>query len=335
VLILAIETSCDETSAAVVENGTTVLTDIISSQIAIHRPFRGVVPELASRTHVEHINKCVTEALLGARCTMQHINAIACTKGPGLAGSLLVGYMAARTLALIYKKPLIEINHLEGHLYSALIEHPALKPPYLGLVVSGGHTELIIMKDYGRYNYLGGTRDDAAGEAFDKVAKLLGLPYPGGPQIDKCSKHGNGSAIKFTRPYLWGSWDFSFSGIKTAVVNYVSALTPQAMLEKRADICASFQQAVVDTLVEKTLAAAKRYKLTKIALGGGVSSNSLLRAQLRSRCLADKISCFIPKPILCTDNAAMVGCVAYYKQRKNKAIRKTTGITPSLKLENW
>ncbi len=334
-LILAIETSCDETSAAVVKNGRTVLSDVISSQIAIHRPFRGVVPELASRTHVEHINDRIARALKDARCLMDDIDAIACTKGPGLAGSLLVGYMAARTLSLIHKKLLIEINHLEGHLYSALIEHPALKPPYLGLVVSGGHTELIIVKDYGRYHYLGGTRDDAAGEAFDKVAKLLGLPYPGGPEIDKCAKKGNAAAVKFTRPYLWGSWDFSFSGIKTAVVNYTSALRPQELRKQRDDICASFQQAVVDTLVEKTMAAAKQFKIKTVALGGGVSSNSLLRSRLQDRCGDDKIACCIPRPLLCTDNAAMVACVAYYKQRKHRRHKKASGIEPSFKLENW
>jgi N6-L-threonylcarbamoyladenine synthase len=243
--------------------------------------------------------------------------------------------MAARTLSLVHNKPLIFVNHLEGHLYSAMIEHASLKPPFLGLVVSGGHTELIIVKDYGRYNYLGGTRDDAAGEAFDKVAKLLGLAYPGGPEIDRCALRGDPAAIKFTRPFLWGSWDFSFSGIKTAVVNYVSGLTSSQVAKKRNDICASFQRAVVDTLVEKTVAAAKKHRMPAICLGGGVSSNTSLRGRLKERCATEDIYCFIPSPVLCTDNAAMIASVAYYKSLKKRLKPVPSAIEPSMKLQDW
>lgn len=339
--ILAIETSCDETAAAVVENGRRVLSSVISSQIALHRPFHGVVPELASRAHVEHVNSVVekglTDAGLGWDSIKERIDAVAYTRGPGLAGALLVGQLTAQTIAYRYGIPLIDMNHLEGHLYAALLEHPRLAPPFLSLVVSGGHTELIYVEDYGRYKILGGTRDDAAGEAFDKVAKLLGLPYPGGPVIDRLAREGDASAIPFPRPFLKGTWDFSFSGLKTSVVNFVRAAEKKPGARQTRDICASFQRAVVETLVTKTIAAARHCGTKVIVVGGGVAANESLREFFKRAGKKERISVYLPSLSYCTDNAAMIGGAAYFKALASgvslpSAMMK---IEPGMKLQNW
>ena len=339
--ILAIETSCDDTSSSVVENGNKVLSNIISSQIPIHSKYNGVVPELASREHIKNINIVVEQALKQANISFEtfdkEIDYIACTYGPGLAGSLLVGVMTAETLSYIYKKPLIPINHIEGHIFSSAIENQNLKPPFLSVVISGGHTELVIIKDYGKYKFLGGTRDDACGEAFDKAAKILGLHYPGGPIIDKLSKHGNSKAINFTRPMMKGTWDFSFSGIKTAVLNY-SKKTDIKNQKNVNDICASFQQAVAETVVIKSIQAAKEYNLKSIALGGGVSCNSLIRKMFKEEGEKNKINIFLPSPIFGTDNASMIAHIAYHKVLRKKYTypnKQIVSISPSLELKNW
>lgn len=338
--ILAIETSCDETSASVLENGKKVLSNVISSQIPIHAKYNGVVPELASRAHIKNVNIVLEEALNNAGISFENfdkeIDYITCTYGPGLAGSLLVGLMCAKTLSYIYNKPLIPINHIEGHIFSATIENDNLKPPFLSLVISGGHTELVIVKDYGKYQFLGGTRDDACGEAFDKVAKILGLPYPGGPVIDKLAQQGNCDAVNFTRPLLKGTWDFSFSGIKTAVLNYSKKVDIKNQKTIN-DICASFRMAVAQTLIYKSFEAAKKYSLNSIVLGGGVSCNSLIRELFKKEGKKNKVKIFIPSPIFCTDNAAMIAKVAYYKvlAKKIKNSNGNIAIKPSLELGNW
>lgn len=333
--ILGIETSCDETSCAVVADGRKILSSVVSSQIPIHRKYSGVVPELASRAHIENVNAVLDEALdkAGIRDIAGGISAIAYTRGPGLAGSLLVGQITAQTLSSLYRLPLIDINHIEGHLYAPLLEFGALKPPYLALVVSGGHTELIVVNDFGNYTYLGGTRDDAAGEAFDKVAKLLGLGYPGGPVIDVLAKKGDPKAVRFPRPLLPGTWEFSFSGLKTAVVNHVAG----KKLSRGAipGICASFQAAVVDTLAEKTFAAAGRYGLKTIVVGGGVAANSSLRTAFTARGKREKRSVFLPPLDLCTDNAAMVACTGYYRFKRGRVEGGLQRIEPGMKLKNW
>jgi N6-L-threonylcarbamoyladenine synthase len=338
--ILAIETSCDETSAAVVSKGINVKSVVISSQIDIHAKFFGVVPELASRAHITNINPVILRAIEKAGVSFENfekkIDAVAFTSGPGLAGALLVGAIAAKSLASVFNKPLIPVNHLEGHLYSAFIENKALKPPFLGIVISGGHTELIIVEDFGKYKFLGGTRDDAAGEAFDKAAKMLGLSYPGGPIIDKRAEKGDAQAVRFTRPYLKGTWDFSFSGIKTALLNYLKA-NPVKNEKHLNDICASFRAAIAETLSFKAFEAAKEFGLKSISLGGGVCANSLIRKMFLSEGKKNKVKVFIPSMQYCADNAAMIGCAAYLKQKKC-GLKYTAGqlkSTPSLHLENW
>lgn len=339
--ILAIETSCDDTSSSVVEDGNKVLSNIISSQIPIHSKYNGVVPELASREHIKNVNFVIEHALQQADISFENfsekIDYIACTYGPGLAGSLLVGLMTAKTLSYIYKKPLIPVNHIEGHIFSSAIENKNLKPPFLAVVISGGHTELVIVKDYGKYKFLGGTRDDACGEAFDKAAKILGLQYPGGPIIDKLAQQGDKDAVYFTRPMMKGSWDFSFSGIKTAVLNH-SKKTDIKNQQVINDICASFRQAVAETVVTKSIEAAKKYKLSSIALGGGVACNSLIRGMFKHQCKKNKINVFLPSPVFCTDNAAMIAHVAYNKVLRKKYVysnKHIVSIKPSLELENW
>ncbi len=312
--ILAIETSCDETSASVLKDGRKLLSNVISSQINIHKKYGGVVPELASRHHLQNINFVVQEALDLARLDMKKIDVLAVTQGPGLVGSLLVGIMAAKTLASLYQKPLIPVNHIEGHIYANFLEHPELKPPFLALVVSGGHTELVWQQGHEKYKILGRTRDDAAGEAFDKVAKLLKLGYPGGPIIDKLARQGDPAAIKFPRPYLEGSYDFSFSGLKTSVVNYVSGHQVSGA-KRTADIAAGFQQAVVEVLVNKTLQTAKKLKVKRVVLAGGVAANSALRRLFDEKIRGTGLKLFYPSLVLCTDNAAMIACAAYYKIR--------------------
>jgi N6-L-threonylcarbamoyladenine synthase len=313
--ILAIETSCDDTGAAVVLDGRKILSNVVSSQIAVHQKYGGVVPELASRRHIESIVPIVTEALETAKVTLRNVDGLAVTQGPGLVGSLLVGLSFAKSLAFVTGLPFVGVNHVEAHLSAIFLEEKPPRFPFLGLVVSGGHTSLFRVDGFGKYKRLGQTRDDAAGEAFDKVAKLLGLGYPGGPIIDELSKSGNPKAIRFPRPFLGkNSFDFSFSGLKTSVVNYVKSHPevaggyPDGLIR---DIVSSFQEAVVDVLVTKTLQAAQHEGLKRIVLSGGVSANFHLRQKMREEAFRQKVKVFIPSPSFCTDNAAMVGVIGY------------------------
>ena len=315
-LILAIESSCDETAASVVKNGRCVLSNIISSQIAIHTLYGGVVPEIASRKHIEKINQVVEAALKEADVTLDDIDAIGVTYGPGLVGALLVGVAEAKAIAYAKKKPLVGVHHIEGHVSANYIEHPDLEPPFLCEIISGGHTHLVIVKDYGSFEILGRTRDDAAGEAFDKVARAIGLGYPGGPKIDKLAKEGNPHAIDFPRAHMEDApYDFSFSGVKSAVLNHLNKcrMTGEPIVE--ADIAASFQQAVVDVLVDNAIRAAKDYHMDRLAIAGGVASNGALRAAMEAACEKEGIRFYRPSPIFCTDNAAMIGVAAYYEYR--------------------
>ncbi len=312
ILILAVESSCDETAAAVVKNGREVLSNIISSQIELHTLYGGVVPEIASRKHIEKINQVIEEALREAKVTLEEITAIAVTYGPGLVGALLVGVSAAKALSFATGKPLIGVHHIEGHISANYIENKSLEPPFVCLVVSGGHTHLVVVRDYGEYEILGCTRDDAAGEAFDKVARAIGLGYPGGPKIDKISREGNPDAVKFPRAKVDGSgYDFSFSGLKSAVLNYLNTCEMKGIEIHTADVAASFQKAVVDVLVEHSLNAVREYRFKKFAIAGGVASNSALRAAFQNECAKRKIEFYHPSPVLCTDNAAMIGAAGY------------------------
>ena len=313
-LILSIETSCDETSAAVVRDGNEVLSNVVASQVEFHKKYGGIVPEIASRKHIEVINPIIKEALHKANLTFKDIDAVAVTYGPGLVGSLLVGICAAKAIAWSLGVPLIGVNHLEGHIYANFLKSKLQNPkfPFICLIVSGGHTSLVLVKDHGKYETLGRTRDDAAGEAYDKVARFLNLGYPGGPIIDKLAKEGNPRAIEFKRPMLEEEfgYDFSFSGIKTAVVNLA---TRDPRLATR-DIVASFQQAVVDVLVEKSIRAARAYNCESIALAGGVAANSALRNRLETKAKENELEVYTPPVKYCTDNAAMIGCAAYHKK---------------------
>ena len=333
VLILAIESSCDETAASVVRNGREVLSNIISSQIALHTIYGGVVPEIASRKHIEKINQVIEEALAEANVTLEEITAIAVTYGPGLVGALLVGVSAAKAISFATGKPLIGVHHIEGHISANFIENKDLEPPFACLVVSGGHTHLVVVKDYGVYEILGCTRDDAAGEAFDKVARAIGLGYPGGPKIDKLSKEGNPDAIHFPRAKVDGSsYDFSFSGLKSAVLNYLNSCEMKGIEVNKADVAASFQKAVVDVLVEHALGAVKEYGFEKFAIAGGVASNSSLRAAFEAACAKRKIAFFYPSPVFCTDNAAMIGVAGYYEYRNGRTSGYDLNAVPNLKL---
>ncbi len=331
--ILAIESSCDETAASVVKNGRQVLSNIISSQIDLHTLYGGVVPEIASRKHIEKINQVIEEALKEAGVTLEDITAIAVTYGPGLVGALLVGVSAAKAIAFATGKPLVGVHHIEGHISANYIENKQLEPPFACLVVSGGHTHLVIVKDYGEYEILGCTRDDAAGEAFDKVARAIGLGYPGGPKIDKLSKEGNPDAVKFPRAKVDGSdYDFSFSGLKSAVLNYLNSCEMKGIAVNRADVAASFQEAVVDVLVEHSLHAVKAYGFDKFAIAGGVASNSSLRAAFETACSSQKIAFFHPSPVFCTDNAAMIGVAGYYEYIKGTRSGYDLNAIPNLRL---
>ena len=333
VLILAIESSCDETAASVVKNGREVLSNIISSQIDLHTIYGGVVPEIASRKHIEKINQAIEEALKEANCSLDDITAIAVTYGPGLVGALLVGVSAAKAISFAANKPLIGVHHIEGHISANFIENRQLEPPFACLVVSGGHTHLVAVKDYGEYEILGYTRDDAAGEAFDKVARAIGLGYPGGPKIDKISKEGNPEAIKFPRAKVAGSsYDFSFSGLKSAVLNYLNSCEMKNIAVNKADVAASFQRAVIDVLVEHSLQAIKEYGYEKFAIAGGVASNSSLRAAFKTACELHKIALYQPSPIFCTDNAAMIGVAGYYEYVKGVRSGYDLNAVPNLKL---
>lgn len=317
VLILAIESSCDETAAAVVKNGREVLSNVISSQIALHTVYGGVVPEIASRKHIEKINQVIETALREAGTPLQEMDAIAVTYGPGLVGALLVGVSAAKAISFASGIPLIGVHHIEGHINANYIENKELEPPYLCLVVSGGHSHLVVVRDYGEYEIIGKTRDDAAGEAFDKVARAIGLGYPGGPKIDKAAREGNAEAISFPRAKVAdAAYDFSFSGLKSAVLNYLNSCEMKGIAVCQADVAASFQKAVVDVLVEHSMQAVKEYGLKKFAIAGGVASNSALREALVRECGAREIDFYCPSPIFCTDNAAMIGTAAYYEYRK-------------------
>ena len=314
VLILAIESSCDETAAAVVKNGRTVLSSVINSQIDIHTLYGGVVPEIASRKHIENINPVIELALKQADVTLDDITAIGVTYGPGLVGALLVGVAEAKAIAFAKKKPLVGVHHIEGHISANYIEHPDLEPPFAALVVSGGHTHLVMVKDYGTYEIIGRTRDDAAGEAFDKVARAVGLGYPGGPKVDKLAKEGNPHAIEFPRAHVDDApYDFSFSGIKSAVLNYINSCEMKQIEINKADLVASFQNAVVEALVSRAIRLTEEMHIKKLAIAGGVASNSALRAALTRECDSHGIQFYSPSPILCTDNAAMIGAAAYYE----------------------
>jgi N6-L-threonylcarbamoyladenine synthase len=353
--ILGIETSCDETAASIVRDGRKVVRSAVASQMAVHRPFRGVVPELASRAHVERINAVIDDATRGGKLDY---DAIAVTTGPGLIGSLLVGVVTARTLGWVRGVPVVGMNHLEGHLFAGLVEHPRLKPPFLGLIISGGHTELVIFKTYGQYQTLGATRDDAAGEAFDKVANLLKLPFPGGPSIDRTARKGNPAAVQFPRAWMRGTWDFSFSGLKTSVANYlqnagfgtrdsgVGSFNTNNHLPRPAshvahrrpslpDICASFQEAVAEVLVKKTLDAAKTYKLKSVVVGGGVAANSRVRALFQSQAKAAGVQVFLPDLAFCTDNAAMIAAGGYFKLKKLGGRGSALNVDANLPIASW
>ena len=327
-IILAIETSCDETAAAVVMGGTDVLSSVVSTQIDLHARFGGVVPEVASRAHLEMIGPVVALAIADAGIAEERIDAVAATIGPGLVGALLVGVSAAKSISLARGVPFIGVNHMEAHLYASFLEDPSLQFPLVVLLVSGGHTLLISMEGHGRYRLLGQTIDDAAGEAFDKVARYLGLGYPGGPAIDRLATEGDPAAINFPRAMKDDGLDFSFSGLKTAVVNYVRR-HPDA---DAADLAASFQQAVVDVLVDKTCRAAQRVGATAIAIGGGVAANSQLRAAIVAAGERDGRRTFIPSRAMCTDNAAMIGAAAWHRLRSDGPTPLGAGVAPNLRL---
>ena len=331
--ILAIESSCDETAAAVVHNGREVLSNIISSQIDLHKLYGGVVPEIASRKHIEKINQVIEEALKEAETTLDDIDAVAVTYGPGLVGALLVGVAEAKAIAYARKLPLVGVHHIEGHISANYIEHPDLEPPFLCLVASGGHTHLVRVREYGEYEILGRTRDDAAGEAYDKVARAIGLGYPGGPKIDRLAKEGNPDAVHFPKAHIEGAeYDFSFSGLKSAVLNYINGCKMKGENYDPADIAASFQKAVVDVLVENSMKAAENLGIYKFAIAGGVASNTALRAAMKNACEEREIRFFYPSPVYCTDNAAMIGAAGYYEFLAGTRHGWDLNAVPNLKL---
>ena len=333
ILILAIESSCDETAAAVVKNGREVLSNVISSQIELHKLYGGVVPEIASRKHIEKINQVIEEALTVADTTLDELDAVAVTYGPGLVGALLVGVAEAKAISYAKGLPLVGVHHIEGHISANYIENKDLEPPFICLVVSGGHTHLVRVKDYGEDEILGRTRDDAAGEAFDKVARAIGLGYPGGPKIDRLAKEGNPDAIAFPRGKIEGSpYDFSFSGLKSAVLNYLNGCQMKGEPIVEADVAASFQKSVTDVLVEHAMMAVRESGLDKLAIAGGVASNGALRAAMEQACAENGVHFYRPSPILCTDNAAMIGAAAYYEYIKGVRHGLDLNAVPNLKL---
>ena len=333
VYILAIESSCDETAAAVVKNGRQVLSNVISSQIALHTLYGGVVPEIASRKHIEKINQVIEAALKEADMTLDQMTAIAVTYGPGLVGALLVGVAEAKAIAYAAKKPLVGVHHIEGHVSANFIEHPDLEPPFVCLIVSGGHTHLVVVKDYGEFEILGRTRDDAAVEAFDKVARAVGLGYPGGPKVDKAAKEGNRNAVVFPRAKVEGApYDFSFSGLKSAVLNHINHARMMGEEINVPDLMASFQYAVVDVLTSHAVEAAKNLGYDKVAIAGGVASNSALRAEMKEACEKAGLKFYYPSPIFCTDNAAMIGVAGYYEYINGTRSGWDLNAVPNLKL---
>lgn len=331
--ILGIESSCDETAAAVIINGRTVASNVISSQIEIHKLYGGVVPEIASRKHIEKVNQVIEEALKEAETSLDEIDAIAVTYGPGLVGALLVGLSAAKAISFAKNIPLVGVHHIEGHISANYIEHPDLEPPFLCLVVSGGHTHLVAVKEYGEYEIIGRTRDDAAGEAFDKVARAIGLGYPGGPKIDKLSKEGDSSAIDFPRAKVENApYDFSFSGLKSAVLNYINSCQMKGEEVNKANVAASFQKAVIDVLIEHTMNAAKNLGYKKVTIAGGVASNGNLKQALLKQCQEENIEFYSPSPIYCTDNAAMIAVAGYYEYQKGVRSGLDLNAVPNLKI---
>ena len=332
-LILGIESSCDETAAAVVKDGRQVLSNVISSQVPTHTIYGGVVPEIASRQHIEAIDGVILKALQDAKVTFDDIDAIAVTEGPGLVGALLVGVSEAKGLAYSLKKPLLGVHHLKGHIAANYITDPSWEPPFLCLVVSGGHTDLVYIRDYENYEILGRTRDDAAGEAFDKVARAIGLGYPGGPKVQKAAETGDPEAISFPRPCIEEEgYDFSFSGLKSAVLNYLNQERMMGHEISQEDVAASFQAAVVEVLVTKTMQAAKKFRVKRIAIAGGVSANKPLREGLREACRKRKIDFCCPEFILCTDNAAMIASAAYYSYHRGESSPLDMNADPGLTL---
>ena len=327
-VILGIETSCDETAAALVANGSAVISSVVSSQVDLHARFGGVVPEIASRAHVQLLTPVVAQVLVEAGLEGDGVDAVAATVGPGLVGSLLVGISAAKALALVWGVPFIGVNHMEGHLYASFLEKPDLELPAVVLLVSGGHTMLVLMEDHGRYRLLGTTVDDAVGEAYDKVARFLGLGYPGGPVIDRIAQEGDPNVIRFPRPMLNEGYDFSLSGLKTAVVNYARS-HPDVHVP---DVAASFQEAVVEVLVTKARRAAAETGARVVCIGGGVAANSLLRARITEACLEDGLTPFVPSRELCTDNAAMVAAAAWWRYRSDGPTPLDVGAMPNLRL---
>ncbi len=333
VKILAIESSCDETAAAVIVNGREVKSNVIYSQIDLHTLYGGVVPEIASRKHIEKVNQVIRQALSDAELTLDDLDAIAVTYGPGLVGALLVGVGAAKAIAFAKNIPLVGVHHIEGHISANYIENPDLKPPFMCLVASGGHSHIVKVVDYGEYEIIGRTRDDAAGEAFDKVARAIGLGYPGGPKVDKLAREGNPDAIDFPRCVIDGApYDFSFSGLKSAVLNYLNHCEMKNIEVNRADVAASFQKAVIDVLTEHLIQAAKDHGCENIALAGGVAANSGLRENLRARSEAEGLKFYHPSNIFCTDNAAMIGVAGYHEFVKGTRHGYDLNAIPNLKI---
>lgn len=331
--ILAIESSCDETAAAVVVNGRDMRSNVISSQIALHTLYGGVVPELASRKHIEKINQVIAQALSDADMTLDDIDAVAVTCGPGLVGALLVGVAEAKAISYARRLPLVAVHHIEGHISANYIENKELKPPFLCLVVSGGHTHLVRVADYGSYEVIGRTRDDAAGEAFDKVARAIGLGYPGGPKIEQAAREGDPKAIDFPRAKVGNDvYDFSFSGLKSAVLNYLNGCTMKGIPIRQADVAASFQQAVTDVLVGHAEHAVREFGMERFAIAGGVASNGAIRSAMEEMCARCGVKFYCPSPILCTDNAAMIGAAGYYDYIAGKRAGLDLNAVPALRL---
>lgn len=333
IYVLGIESSCDETAAAVVKNGREVLSNVISSQIDIHTVYGGVVPEIASRLHCENINGVIRLALENAGMGFEDVDVIAVTKGPGLVGALLVGVSEAKAIAYALNKPLVGVNHIRGHIAANYITHKDLEPPYVCLVVSGGHTHLIIVRDYGSFELIGRTHDDAAGETFDKVARAVGLGYPGGPKIDKAAAGGDPKAMEFPRGEVKDHpYDFTFSGLKSAVLNHINQMKMKGETIRVEDLAASFEASVTDSLVSRTLRCAKENGLSTVAMAGGVSANSALRKAMQAECDKAGLRCIYPEPVYCTDNAAMIAAAGYYDFLSGRWDDESLNAMPDLKL---